>query len=552
MKKLFVVILGLCLVAVLGFAGYRGYSIWTQKRLMRTTHEYLEKGNLQGALLSLRNVLELNPHNLEACRLMGDFAELMHSDQVIEWRRRVVEIDPESLTNRLVLARTAIGFGDVATAQKTLDGVSANGKKTSLFYQIEGLVALANRRLDLAEAQFVEALKLEPNNPGLQLNLALIRLQGSNPQAAAAGRTTLQNLTANPAIRCEAWRQLAMDAVGHTNFEQALTYSRQVLAETNASFNDRLLHLDLLRITQDARQPAFLARLQGECTTNSAAAYQLGKWLLANSKPETTLAWVKTLPATTRTNLPVPLLETDCHLLLKDWSGLLTSLTGQYWGRLECVRLVSCVRAYKELGQATSAKTTWIQALKATGNQAGQLQQLMDAATRWKWPAEQEEILWAVVNHYPDDMGALQALSGQLCSEGQTRALMKLSSQALQGHQNNLELMNNVAVTALLLEAWEKKPHELAREVYTRCPTNASYISTYAFSQLLQKKPADALKTMEQIKPEQLEKPGLAAYYGVILHAAGKQEQARHYLELAAKATLLPEERKLVERATGR
>ena len=157
--------------------------------------------------------------------------------------------------------------------------------------------------------------------------------------------------------------------------------------------------------------------------------------------------------------------------------------------------------------------------------------------------------MWAVVNHYPDDMEALRALSAQLCGEGRTRALMTLSSQALQAHKNNLELMNNVAVTAMLLEAWEKKPHELARDVYTRCPTNASYISTYAYSQLLQKHPADALKTMEQIKPEQLEKPGLAAYYGVILDVAGKRDRARHYLDLALKATLLPEEQKLVDLA---
>jgi len=551
MKKLFIGIVGLCVVAVLGFAGYRGYTILTQMRLLRTAHESLEKGNLQGALLSLRNVLELNPHNLEACRLMGDVDELMHSEQVIEWRQRVVELEPESVTNRLVLARTAIAWGDMTMAQKALDGVSAEGKKTFQFHQTEGLVALGNRQLDQAEAQFLEASKLEPNNPELRFNLALIRLQGSNAQKSAAGRSSLQDLTANPAVRCDALRQLAVDALAHSNAVQALSYSRQVLAETNAWFNDRLLYLELLRITQDAGKVTFLARLQSESASNSTTAYKLGKWMLANSNPETTLAWVKTLPASTRTNLPVPLLETDCRLLLQDWSGLLSSLAGQYWGRMECVRLVSCVRAYKGLGQETSSKTTWIQALQATGNQSSELQQLMDAAIRWNWPVEQEDILWAVVIHYPDNREALTTLSRRLYGAGRTRALLELYSQALEGHKQDLELMNNVAMTALLLEAWEKKPHELAREVYNRCPTNAFYISTYAYSQLLQKHPADALKAMKQIKPEQLENPSLAAYYGIILVGAGERDQARHYLDLAANATLLPEERKLVDWASG-
>jgi tetratricopeptide (TPR) repeat protein len=546
MKKLYVLLLTLCVISVIGFASYREYSVWTQKRLLRAAHDSLTAGNIPATLLALHNVLELNPNNTEACRLMGDFAELARSGEALEWRRRLVNIQPDSLTNRLLLERTALELGDVATAHTALDGVGAAGKNTSIYHQAAGALALVEHQMNAAAEQFQEALKLDPSNPEPQLNLAVIQLQSVDPLAADAGHRTLQALSSNPAIRYAALQQLAVDAVRHTNTAQALKYSWHVLAQTNATFNDRLSHLELLFATQDNGEPAFLAQLQRETATNSTDAYKLGRWLLANSKPATTLLWVKTLPPNTRTNLPMPLLETDCRMLLQDWSGILTNLSGQYWGRLECSRHVSCVRAYKELKQPTSAKAEWIQALNATDNQADLLQQLMDASTRWDWPAEQEDVLWAIVNHYPDNLTALQLLTERLYRAGRTRTLMTLSSQALQTHKNNLDLMNNLASTALLLGAWEKKPNELADKVYHRCPTNTSYVCTYAYSLLLRKQPAEALEIMKKFSDAQLENPSLAAYYGVILNAAGKHDQARHYLELAEKAVLLPEEQKLV------
>ena len=552
MKKLSLIIVSLCLVFVVGFAGYRGYCIWSQKKLLRMTHEFIKAGDVSNAMLSLRNLLEINPHNVDGCRYMADFAELAHSPQAIEWRQRVVDVEPNSISNRLALIQTAIAFSDMKTAQKAFDAVPAADKKSAVCQQLAGVLDLTSQHLDLAEAHFREAARLEPTNPVPQLDVALVELQMRDPAAIARGRAALQSLAANPVVRVEALRQLAQDAVQSTNLTRGLGYSRELIACTNAVFGDRLRHLELLRLTGDAGKSAFLKNLQAEAVGNPANANDLGRWLLANTKPETALAWLVTLPPVTRTNLPVPLLETDCRMALKDWTGLTTSLTGQNWGRLECMRLACRARAYKELGQMGSAKGDWILALKASDNQAPLLQELMAATTEWKWDAEQEDILWAVVNHYPDQAQALQMLATRLYSGGRTSALMGLYGQALRTYPNSLELKNNLAMTALLLEAWEKKPHDLARDDYNQCPTNATYISTYAYSQLLQKHPADALKLMQQIPAAELERPGLALYYGVILTATGDRAKARHYLDLAAAGTLLPEEQKLIAAAMRR
>ena len=109
--------------------------------------------------------------------------------------------------------------------------------------------------------------------------------------------------------------------------------------------------------------------------------------------------------------------------------------------------------------------------------------------------------------------------------------------------------MNNLARAALLTESWDNNPLDLAREIYTKSPTNAAFVSTYAYALLAQKQPAEALKTIERLTAEQLQDPSIALYYGLILKATGNAAKAGPYFVIAAKARMLPEEQKLLERA---
>jgi len=54
---------------------------------------------------------------------------------------------------------------------------------------------------------------------------------------------------------------------------------------------------------------------------------------------------------------------------------------------------------------------------------------------------------------------------------------------------------------------------------------------------------------MQSLKPQDLENPGIAGYYGLILKATGNSEKAKPYLNWAFKGPLLPEEKKLSDRA---
>ena len=132
---------------------------------------------------------------------------------------------------------------------------------------------------------------------------------------------------------------------------------------------------------------------------------------------------------------------------------------------------------------------------------------LLRLAAQWNWQSEGEDILWTIVNRYPGEQWAIQTLSQALYAGGRTRSLMQLFSQESKRVPSDLSAKNNLAMTALLLDAQELKPYDLAREVYQTSPTNASYVSTYAFSLYLQGKNAEALKVIKTLKPGELAGP---------------------------------------------
>ena len=201
----------------------------------------------------------------------------------------------------------------------------------------------------------------------------------------------------------------------------------------------------------------------------------------------------------------------------------------------------------QELNSAAQAE--WELAVKVANGQQGSLVMLLRLAGQWNWRSEGEELLWTIVNQFPNEQWAVQALSQVLYFGGRTRPLMMLYSQQVKRSPSDLTAKNNLAMIALLLDAKELKPHDLAREVYGKAPTNSSYASTYAFSLQLQEKNAEALKVIERLTPQELETPSLAGYYGLILKATGNSVKAKAYLETASKAQLLPEERKLFDKA---
>jgi hypothetical protein len=519
---------------------------------MSLAHQFLAKADGQNALLCAQQVLRSEPHNLDATRVMAQLTEAARSPTALLWWTRVVELNPHSLDDRLALAQTALIMRDYSSANDALEAMDQAGKNTAAYHNIAGAVAAAANQSAQAEAHFLEAARLDPQNQTVQLNLAVMRLHGSNDLDQAEARIMLQRLSSNATnsfLRCQALRELAVDALRHRQADQALSWSQHLLQETNSVFQDWLLRLEVLQQTGNAGFRPALTSVQHEAGGDSGKIYELATWQMAKTSPQDALAWLRTLPSNTQSNQSVELVAAECGTLLQDWRGLQGSLTNQNWAELECVRHAYLSRALRGQELADSAKAEWEQALKAANGQKENLVILLRLAAQWNWQSEGEDILWIIVKRYPGEQWAIRALVQVMYLGGRTRPLMQLYSQEARRDPSDLLTKNNLAMIALLLDAQELKPYDLAREVYQKSPTNAVYASTYAFSLYLQGKNAEALKVMGTLNQRELEDPSIAGYYGLILKASGDRAGARAYLDWTSRARLLPEEKALFEQA---
>ncbi len=552
MRKSILVILCLTALLLLGYSGYGSYEIWKQKHLMSMARQFAAESDLNSARLSLTELLRVNPQNIEASRLMAEYSDPNRSSAILIWRKRVVALDPESANDRIALAEIAVKMHDLATADEALKGIPETDRGTAHYHIAAGGLDAAGNQLAPAEAHFLEAIRLEPQSAGAELSLAVLCLHDTNGPAMVEARKTLARLSTNPTnsnVRTQAIRELTMDAIQHHQIDASLSFSAQLVHETNTLFTDRLLRLEAERMTQNEGFKTELVSVRQEAQSDTGKIQELVMWQLAKLPPADSLAWLRSLTTAMQTNRTVAQLEAECLVALQDWPGLQACVNTGNWGETEFVRHAFSARARREHGPVEAANAEWSQAMKTADGQEANLVVLLRLATQWGWLREGEEILRAIVEAHPNEAWARQALAQSLFASGQTQGLLQLFSQQLTRDPSDLVAKNTVTITALLLDAQEFKPDQAALELYQESPTNSSFAATYAFSLYLHGKKTDALKVLDRLDAQQLETAAVAPCYGLVLKALGDRVKAKKYLDLASKFAMLPEERKFIDAA---
>lgn len=544
------ILVGILAVVAVGFWFSRPiYRGWKERRSLKQATEFFAKQDYRNAALAARQALAANPSNLEASRLMASLSEMARSPEALNWRQRVVDLQPQDFTNRLQLAKTALLLGNYPRAAQALREVPATNQHTAVFHQMAAMVAIGLNNIALAERHLSEAARLDPENKLLQLNRAIIHLQAKDQALVNGALQTLQGLYDDPVYRKDALRHLALAASRNQDFAKAQAFTLELQADPEAPLDDRLLHLTMLKQGGSTNFSAYLAQLEGSLAKSPEQVNALTAWLLSNRMAEEAARWLESLPDEARSQRPVELALADVFSARKDWAGLQSLLQEAEWGNLDFMRLALLSRAARQERQEISAQASWRGAVKAASESAKSLTALASAAQAWGWEREHEELLWVLVQKFPGERWVLQSLNQMYVATGNSRGLHKLSSTLVAFDTNDLVAKNNLAALSLLLNLQTARAHELAREVYAQGPTNAVFTSTYAYSLHLQGRTDEGLKALQSLPASELEKPNIAAYYGVLLAAAGEADKARKYLDIAAKEKLLPEEKAMIEQA---
>ena len=548
MRKTFIIGLGCMLVLLIVYAAYLSYSKSKESRLMTMSRGFIAHAELQEARLSLSEVLRLNPRNVEATRLMADLVAGDSKTEELQWRMRVTELVPGSAKDRIALAMAAAKSGNLALATNALAKVAVVNQKTAEYQNAVGVLAIAEHQPLLAESAFATAASLDPSSEVPRLNLAVLRLHSTNQVSVSQARKALAALAQgpNPAYHCQALRELIADAYVHGQLSSAVALSRRLLADTNSQFSDRILQLDVLEKTRGSELTTALAEARTAAGVNPLRIESLAGWEMKAVPPAQTLAWFGRLPVSTQTNQPVAMLAAECRLALSDWPGLDAALRNQNWGALEFVRHALRARACYGEQLLDDKQAEWEQARQTAGTGIKNLTVLLQLSGQWNWPVEKTDLLTAILKHHPEAKWAEPILIGELGASGRTRAMMNVFQQQYEQDPADLQAKNNLAMTAMLLNATEVRPFDLALQNYESQPTNITFASTYAFSLYQQKKWADALSVFAAFDAKTLSKPEVAGYYAIVLQANGHAKLAREYLTIALRAPrLLPEERKL-------
>src|SRR4051794_26894950 len=168
------------LAAVLGFGGFRGYGAWRKRHLSQQAQDFFAQRDYPSAALVARHVLQLDPRNAGACRIMAEVAELAGKREALSWREQVAALEPAVAANKIALASSALRFRQFDLARRTLHGVEPAARASVKYHQLAGTLAIAERKSTEAETEFAAALELEPTNGKLALNLATVRLTSTD------------------------------------------------------------------------------------------------------------------------------------------------------------------------------------------------------------------------------------------------------------------------------------------------------------------------------------------------------------------------------------
>ena len=142
----------------------------------------------------------------------------------------------------------------------------------------------------------------------------------------------------------------------------------------------------------------------------------------------------------------------------------------------------------------------------------------------------------------------MQSLYRYYAKNRNTQGLYRVLLRLTELEPEDLDVKNNFAQVALLLDAQPDQARQMATDIYHRAPANAAYATTYAYALLTKGDPMAAGKVMNKLTEEQLRDPAISAYYGICL-AALNDPRAWEFLKAGANAKLLPEEKILLEKA---
>ena len=546
-RKWAIILVCICVLGVLGLgANWFFVNRWEERHLLRQAQIYLQFNDDS----SLRNVFEKlqekDPKNVEACRIWAESLTKHANREALVWRRKVVELAPGSLDDRLALAESMLRFDRTADAIPLLEAAEAQlggGSKSKGFaadvMERSGLLAAA-------ESHHAEAARLAPVNPLVQLRMDIIQLHSRQPGVRATARASVERLLSNPQARVTALRALISDALRDDLTDGALPMVGRLLSLPAHNFDDRLLYLNILRRTGSPDFSAQLTAAQKDAARDPKDLEALLGWMNANNLELDARAWALSLPARLMVPPAIQVRIADSFAGVCDWRGLEAFVSKRNWGDFDFMRHAFLSRCQRDNGDLASSRSLWEDAVADAPNTGEELKMLARSAVQWGSETDAVDVLWKMAKQSDNPGEALDLLFCRYLANRDTDGLYRVASRMVECDLMNDPARNNLVLFSLLLKKDRGEALNIAQVLYEKEPANWEYSVTYAYALYCRNQKKFARDILRKLDSKQQQQPLVAAYYSVILAETGQQKEAEQYRQIAKRACLLPEEEQLV------
>ncbi len=486
-----------------------------------------EAGEYGRSSLAIRRAIQMAPKNPEVLRNVVVLAESSNSSEEIHWRGELADVDSTSKAAHMVdLAGAALRHQRYEDAARAVEEAREAGADSPAFYSVAGAVAIAGNRFADAEKAFARALELDPANPSHRLNLALTRVQSSDPAVASEARVELQQLTESGETQVAAARALVSAAKVQNDPAQVLEATRLLASLPKAAFPDRLMLLDAVKTASPSEVEPLLVQLKESAVSHPRDVALLMEWMGSNNRQEAVIAWSNELPPGTLQDSMVRASIAASLTELSRWQELLAFCQEQPWADIKYLRQAYLALAYKTEGDGGRFRAHWNASLTETGRSSARLLRLLRLSSQQQWLSEYPATLWAIGRQNKDPQAALLILYRIFEDEQNTQSMREVLKRMVEVNPDSGPLKNNVLFLSLLVGRDTSTILEESAKLVEADPGDPVYRSTHAFALLGAGEKSGALESAEKIPAESLSDPGIALTVALIHAANGQAAEA--------------------------
>jgi putative PEP-CTERM system TPR-repeat lipoprotein len=498
-----------------------------------TGYELLQAGEAKKAKALIERVENISETSDDLTRLGVLKLSLNNIDGVLDLENAVAK-SPESITAKTTLATAYMATNQIEKAQALSDEWKKEASNDPQGFLLAGEVALRKNDLVTAEAEFLSASAIAPDNNKVKMSLVGLDIRNEEMDAAtlklekiiATSPDYLPALTAYFAIKQQQGSSnegmapiLAQLKKTPKNAELAVLAARMQASESKY---DKALEL-LNDIPADENAPGGfwpskgLALLQSGKIDEAEAHYKawielapnnreaaLGQLLLLDSQNKYSdgLALTKRY-LNARDDIQIQVLQSYFLVMSGDNESARKVVSGLA-KEVQELPFVRGVMARVKLREGKPADAIEDAEASFNANQNSKnLQVLVMAYDLTGNTDKSYEVLTTYAEHKPEDLSALMLLAEKEIGKNKVAAIGKYN-EALKLNENNFIVLNNLAF--LLME--ENKIDEalgFAKRAYDLKPNNAATVDTYAQILIRQNKQKEALEAYNRVMNDDVE-----------------------------------------------